>query len=293
MKYWILAIRPKTLTASLGPALLGIALAYFLEAQINLLIALLTLLCALFLQISTNLVNDYYDGIRGTDTERRIGPTRVTVSGMLSAEAVKKGFITTFVISFILGVYLMVHGGLPIVLIGLSSILFAYIYTGGPIPLSHFALGEVLAFIFFGPIAVWGSFYLQTKTHSPLALLLGTGPGFISAALMAINNLRDQFNDRIANKHTLAVIAGETHSRLIPLTFIALSLAVPIVFYYLMKTPLLVFLVCLTPFLFKTEWQRVYSGPIDQELNNSLAATGKFLFLYCLVFSIILIFPLI
>ncbi|MCO4795100.1 MAG: 1,4-dihydroxy-2-naphthoate polyprenyltransferase [Bacteriovoracaceae bacterium] len=284
MKTWLIAVRPKTLFASIGPVLLGLALAWDQTQLINPLTATLTLLCAVFLQIGTNLVNDYYDHVNGVDDHNRLGPTRVTSEGLLSPRKVKAAFILTFILSFLFGIILMYFGGWPIVIIGLSSILFAWAYTGGPIPLSYFGLGEFLALIYFGPIAVWGTWYIQTGNPSINAALLGLGPGLFSATLMAVNNLRDRENDEGKGKVTLAVILGEQGARSLPLLFVLLSLILPILLAVGMNKPSL-FLAILVPFIFFKDWLNLAKGPIDQSLNMTLARTGKCLFLYCLALS--------
>ena len=203
LKYYFLAIRPKTLTASLSPIILALTYTYTQTASINFLLAISTILCALFLQISTNLVNDYYDYKKGIDGNKRLGPIRVTQQGLLKASEVKNAFLFTFFLAFIFGSYIFFHGGLTIIITAVLCFLTAYAYTGGPIPLSYFGLGEFFAFIFFGPVSVWGVYYIQTLQHSNEAILLGFGPGFISALIMSINNLRDINTDALTKKKLL------------------------------------------------------------------------------------------
>lgn len=280
---YILAIRPKTLFASVGPVLLGLSLA-FEQGAFSLFVALLTLSCALLMQMGTNLVNDYFDFKAGIDHQERLGPTRVTQQGLLSEKEVKRAYQLVFLLSFVLGLYLIYKGELPILFIGLSSLLAAYLYTGGPFPLAYFALGEVLALFFFGPVAVWGTYYLQVKEFHSLPLIIGLGPGLISATLMAINNLRDRQSDALTNKRTLALFLGESGARVLPLIFILLSSFVPFYAYQELKTPW-VLLSTFLPYLFIKTWFRILKGPINHELNICLAKTGKFLFLYCALFS--------
>lgn len=282
---WILAIRPKTLFASLGPVILGLAIVYSEFQQINLILALLTALCALLLQASSNLINDYYDGVDGKDSEQRLGPLRVTSSGLIPAPKVKKAFILSLFISFLIGCILMFHGGIPIIIIGISSLFFAWAYTGGPLPLSRLGLGEIAAFIFFGPIPVWGTYFLQTKVHHDLPILFGFVPGFISAALMAVNNLRDREEDRKSGKKTIATILSENGARYLVINFVLLSAF----FLPLVTRELKSLFVILPALLFFNNWKKVITAPIDQDLNNVLANTGKYLFLQCLVHSIVIV----
>lgn len=289
-KALLLASRPKTLPASAGPVILGLALAYNLTNQINSLTAILTLITAIILQVSTNLVNDYYDGIRGIDDDKRLGPTRVTSTGILGPSLLKRSFIITFSIAFLLGIYLMFIGGLPIVAIGLSSIFFAYAYTGGPIPLSYYGLGELLALIFFGPVAVWGTFYIQTGSHHNMALIAGLAPGFISAAIMAINNLRDRETDAKTTKVTLAILLGEKGARALPIIFVLFSTFVPIVHSMIYKSQNIILSATFTSYFFMKTWIALSREPISKRFNIYLANTGKYLFIFCLIYSISLIY---
>ena len=284
MKNWILAIRPKTLLASQAPILLGLAVAYVEIRSINILIAVLTALCALVLQIASNLANDYLDALRGVDNDTRLGPTRVTSSGLITQSAMKNALIVALVIAFVLGIYLMVVGGPFIMVIGLLSLYFAYGYTGGPFPLSYNGLGEVAAFIFFGVIAVVGTTYLQTHSVSRLALILGMGPGFISACILAVNNLRDIASDTDTHKKTLAVRFGEKFQRYLCVMTIFLSIVVCL---YVMVSYQFTWLfpVIILPFFFHKTWLQILFHPIDAKLNTALARTAQYNLLYCLFIS--------
>ncbi|MBC7429566.1 MAG: 1,4-dihydroxy-2-naphthoate polyprenyltransferase [Bacteriovorax sp.] len=284
MKNWLLAIRPKTLFASTAPVFLGLAVAYIENNHLIPIVAVLTLLCALVLQIASNLANDYLDAVRGVDNEARLGPTRVTSSGLISLTKMKNALILTLGVAFLLGIYLMIVGGPVIIFIGLLSLYFAYGYTGGPFPLSYNGLGETAAFIFFGPIAVVGSSYLQTHNITHLAIIAGMGPGFISACILAVNNLRDIVSDSETNKRTLAVRYGEKFQRKLCITFIALSIFTCL---YLMITYHFtwIFPVIILPFLFHKTWLQILFRPIDAKLNQALARTAQYNLIYCLLTS--------
>lgn len=284
MKNWMLAIRPKTLLASQAPIVLGLAVAYVEIRYINVLIAVLTALCALVLQIASNLANDYLDALRGVDNETRLGPTRVTSAGLISLTAMKNALIISLAVAFILGIYLMVVGGPFIMVIGLLSLYFAYGYTGGPFPLSYNGLGEIAAFIFFGVIAVVGTTYLQTHSVSRLALILGMGPGFISACILAVNNLRDIVSDTDTNKRTLAVRFGEKFQRYLCLMTIVLSIVVCLYVMVAYQFKWL-FPVVILPFFFHKTWLQILFHPIDSKLNNALARTAQYNLLYCFFVS--------
>jgi 1,4-dihydroxy-2-naphthoate octaprenyltransferase len=290
MKFWILAARPKTLPASLSPVLLGLAAAKFDGAQISIHIALLTALSALMLQVSSNLINDYYDAIEGVDNEDRLGPQRMTSTGKISPTSMKKGFIITLMVSLALGCYLMAHGGLPIIITGISSLIFCYAYTGGPFPLSRMGLGELLAFIFFGPVAVMGTYYLQTMqmTFGPLIILCGVYAGLLSAMIMSINNVRDYKTDQQTNKFTLPIALGPKLGPKLPLLFLVSSvlvlvkMAIDIQVYQILIAPVALLVVgkMLKPAL---------TGVEGRILNESLAASGKYLFLTSLIISGVLL----
>lgn len=288
MKNWMLAIRPKTLFASVGPVLLGLAVAWSESSTFNIVIAGLTLSCALLLQVGSNLANDYLDAIRGVDNHNRLGPLRVTSAGLITHASMKKGLIATLGAAFLLGIYLMISGGPVIIAVGFISIYFSYGYTGGPFPLSYNGLGEVAAFIFFGPVAVFGTAYLQTHEVSRLALLAGMGPGFISGCILAINNLRDIKSDTETGKRTLAVRFGEKFQRYLCLCLIFFSILTG--FYIAAKyNALFAWLLILLPLLFHRTWLHILYGPIDTKLNTSLQRTAQYNLLYCIVLSIGLI----
>lgn len=284
---WILAIRPKTLFASLGPVILGTSLAYKTYEVFEINILLVTIVCAVLLQISTNLANDFLDAKKGIDTDERLGPTRVTQAKLLTVREVQFGFFAIILSALILGVYLMILGGWPIILIGFLSILFSYAYSGGPFPLSHNGLGEVAAYIFFGPIATMGSHFLQSHIFDLHTFIIGSGVGMISVSILAINNLRDIKSDFKTNKRTLAVRFGEKFQRTLCLFGYLLSLLLLIAFaIYSKYYYTLIALVTIVPFLATIHY--VLKGDINSSLNDHLAATGKYLFLYSLAISLLL-----
>jgi 1,4-dihydroxy-2-naphthoate octaprenyltransferase len=200
--------------------------------------ALAALLGGMLIQIGTNLANDYFDFKKGADTATRVGPQRVTQSGLLAPETVRNGFILSFLAAFIIGIYLVYLGGWPIVWIGLVSLLLGVIYTGGPFPLAYHGLAELPAFLFFGPLACATTTYVQTGRWSTAAVLAGSAAGFFSMALLAINNLRDYQEDRKTGKRTLTAVFGRNFgvieyslalllATLAPLTFLLTEPARP------------------------------------------------------------------
>lgn len=205
---WILATRPRTLTAGAAPVVAGtgFAAADGVFAQLP---ALAALVGALLIQVATNLANDYYDFVKGGDTGERLGPVRVTQAGILPPGAVFRGMVLTLVLAFLTGVYLVWVGGWPVAAIGLVSMLMGVCYTGGPYPLSYNGLGDVFVFVFFGLVATATTYYVQAGFWSPDAILAGAGLGAMSTAMLVVNNLRDRETDGAAGKRTLAVRFGD------------------------------------------------------------------------------------
>ncbi len=286
-KIWWLAARPKTLWASVGPVLMGTALA-IADGKFHPLSAFITLLAAVAIQIGTNFANDYYDFHKGADQGERLGPTRATQAGWVRPEAMKRAFIITFAIAFVLGLYLIVRGGWPILAIGLAAIFFGILYTAGPAPLGYTGLADIFVLVFFGPIAVAGTYYVQAlQWHWP-AIIAGLGIGFLSVALLTINNLRDVENDARAGKKTLAVRFGKQFARWeFAGSFIAAALLpLSLIKWYPTKVSL-VMLTVFTIILFIPLKRTVWNYQDPRELNEVLARTGKSIFYYALFFFLI------
>ncbi len=204
---WVLAARPKTLPAAAAPVLVGAALAAF-RGGFAPMPAAAALLGALLIQIATNLANDYFDFVKGADTDERVGPTRVTQAGLITPGAVRNAMVATLAAALVVGIYLVQVGGWPIVWIGVASLVCAVAYTGGPFPLGYHGLGDLFVFVFFGLIAVAGTVYVQMGTFPPEAWLAGAGIGAMSTAILVVNNLRDIDTDARAGKRTMAVRLG-------------------------------------------------------------------------------------
>ena len=213
LRAWFLACRPKTLPVSLSPVVVGSAIAWHDTHALLWLPLLAAALGAAFIQIGTNLFNDVGDFLRGTDTPDRLGPKRATAEGWLTPGAVKAGAWLCFAQAFLCGIYLVWHGGWPIVAIGLASLAAGWAYTGGPKPIAYGPLGEFFVFIFFGLVAVGGSYYLQTLNLTPTALLAAALVGIHAAAVITVNNYRDHDGDARNGKNTLAVRLGRPATR--------------------------------------------------------------------------------
>ncbi|HYX90253.1 MAG TPA: 1,4-dihydroxy-2-naphthoate polyprenyltransferase, partial [Myxococcaceae bacterium] len=199
---WILAARPKTLAAAVMPVCVGTALAYG-SGKGRAGPALAALAGALLIQIGTNLANDFFDFKKGADTGARLGPTRVTQAGLIAPEAVFTAAMLAFGAAVAVGLYLTWVAGWPILVIGLLSVASGYAYTGGPYPLGYHGLGDAFVFVFFGLVAVAGTYYAHALALTPLAVAAGVPLGALSTGLLAVNNLRDVETDARAGKRTL------------------------------------------------------------------------------------------
>ena len=207
LEIWLEATRPKTLPAAVAPVLLGTAMAQHL-GDLQALPALFCLGFAVLVQIGTNFANDYLDGVKGTDTDARLGPRRAVATGLVAPEAMKWATIGILALAFCLGLSLILYGGWWLLVVGVSSVICAWIYTGGPYPLAYNALGDVFVVIFFGLIAVGCTFYVQAGQITLAVLLLGLACGLIVNNILVVNNYRDIEEDRLANKKTLVVLLG-------------------------------------------------------------------------------------
>ena len=208
LKACVLAARPKTLPAAIVPVWAGCVLAWKLSGSFDFLLALCTLGGAVAIQIATNFFNDAIDARKGADTERRLGPTRVTASGMMQPRTVMRLATLFLGIAVLCGVVLYQARGWPIIAIGVPSLFLAYGYTGGPFPLAYRGMGELFVIGFFGLVAVAGTVFIQTGGWPREALLLGLQIGMLSSVLISINNLRDREEDATTGKRTLAVRFG-------------------------------------------------------------------------------------
>jgi 1,4-dihydroxy-2-naphthoate octaprenyltransferase len=207
VQIWFEATRPKTLPAAVAPVVLGTAMAHS-DGQFHLLPAAICLAFALLVQIGTNFANDYLDGIKGTDTDARLGPRRAVATGLVSAFTMKWAAIGILAFAFWLGLSLIYFGGWWLLAVGLSSVLCAWIYTGGPYPLAYNGLGDVFVVLFFGLIAVTCTFYVQAGFVSQGVILLGLACGLVVNNILVVNNYRDIDEDLLANKRTLVVLLG-------------------------------------------------------------------------------------
>ena len=280
MNKWIIGARPRTLPAAVAPVVVATALA---GSDASLFPALLALIVSLSLQVGVNYANDYSDGIRGTDADR-VGPTRITASGMATPASVKAAAFISFGVGAVAGLGLAVMTSWWLIAVGLISILAAWGYTGGKNPYGYLGLGELFVFIFFGVVATVGTFYVQTESITANSVLASIPMGTFACALLAINNIRDRALDAPAGKKTLAVRLGDRKARyffvaLIVLGYLAvLAMGKPWVLLTLITLPVALQLV-----------RGVLGSAQGRELIPFLAKTGQLQLLFALTFSLSLV----
>ncbi len=216
MNRWVAGARPRTLPAAAVPVAVGTAVAAVEMAGSGETVvawrAVAALVVAVAIQVATNYVNDYADGVRGTD-DRRVGPVRLVASGLATAGEVKRAALVTFGVAVVAGLALAVAVGPELLVVGAASMAAGYLYTGGPRPYGYAGLGEVFVFAFFGVVATAGSTYVQTETLPGLALAASVPVGLLATALLVTNNLRDIPTDTVSGKRTLAVRLGDGATR--------------------------------------------------------------------------------
>jgi 1,4-dihydroxy-2-naphthoate octaprenyltransferase len=275
-----MAVRPKTLAAAVSPVLIGTGLAAF-RGAFRPLPALMALIGALLIQIATNLANDYYDFVRGADTAERVGPVRVTQAGLLAPATVRRAMVAVMVAAVLVGSYLVWVGGWPILWVGVLSLVCAVAYTGGPFPLAYLGLGDLFVFVFFGLVAVAGTYWVQARALPPDALLAGAGVGALSTAILVVNNLRDLATDTRVGKRTLAVRIGCLATAVQYTILLVVGVAAPVLGILVYEWPtvtaaagLVTTVVCVTPL--RTVW-----GHRDpRELVPALGQTARGVALY-------------
>ena len=281
MRIWMQAARLRTLPAALCPVLVGCSMAAE-DSVLHPLSAAAALAGAVIIQIGTNFANDYFDFVNGVDNDERIGPARATQTGAVSPEAMKRAFIATFSLLIPVVAYLAYRGGWPIAALGAASVASGILYTGGPRPLGYMGLGDIFVLVFFGPVAVGGTYYVQSLEIPAETLFAGLAPGLLSTAILVVNNLRDMEADRTTGKNTLAVRFGPGFARAEFTACIAGAAAVAIWFgaggrpwVYLAA------LSCMAAWpMLSSMWRE--SG---RDLDKNLSRTGRLLVLYSVLFS--------
>jgi 1,4-dihydroxy-2-naphthoate polyprenyltransferase len=283
-RIWLMAARPRTLPAAVAPVLVGTALAAT-EDTFKVLTFLAALLGALFIQVGTNLSNDYSDARRGADTEDRLGPVRVTAGGLVPPRQVLVATYVAFALAVLAGSYLIATAGWELLLVGAASILAGVLYTGGPRPYGYEGLGEVFVFLFFGVVAVAGSYYAQVEELEWEALVLAVPVGLLASAILVVNNVRDLETDRRAGKRTLAVRMGRERTRVLYVAMVACAfLTAQLPWLLGSLSPWLLLSLLAVPLavpVIRTVRTRT-DGPA---LNGALGGTGKLQLAFCLLLS--------
>jgi 1,4-dihydroxy-2-naphthoate octaprenyltransferase len=287
-RVWIWAARPKTLGAAVAPVLVGTGMAVEAGAW-HPLSAFLALLGAVLIQIGVNYHNDYADYVQGADTEDRVGPLRVTQAGLVAPKTMRRATIVVFGLAVLSGLYLIYRGGWPILAVGIASIGAAVWYTAGRYSLAALGLADLFVFVFFGPVAVGGTYYVQALSLSPEVLVAGAGPGLLSIAILLVNNVRDVAEDREAGKRTLVVRFGRRFGVVAYGTCVVGALLLSKVLAFgLIGTetrlwavaPLLLLPLAVRPI-------RTMAATTDPEqLNPLLGATGRILLLWAVLFTV-------
>ena len=295
---WVIAARPQTLPAAAAPVAVGTGLAVH-DGVFAALPAVAALLGAALIQVGTNFANDYYDAVQGADTEQREGFTRVTAGGLIDAAMVKRAMYLTFAAAILLGTYLVYVGGVPIMVIGLLSVASGIAYTGGPYPLGYHGLGDLFVFVFFGLVAVAGTYYVQAAAVLADPLAVGITPGTLPAAvlvaalpiaalstdILVVNNVRDREEDATTGKRTLAVRFGYEVARAEFVVLLGVAYVIPLWFLVRPGYSVAVLLPYLTLPYAAHIAHTILTRTAGEVLNPALERTGRLLAGYAALFA--------
>ncbi len=285
VRLWLRAARPRTLPAAVAPVAVGTALAAS-EGRLRPLACVCALIGSVFIQVGTNLSNDYSDARRGADAEDRLGPVRVTAGGLMPPRRVLVGTWVAFGIAVAAGAYLVAVAGWELLAVGAASILAGVLYTGGPRPYGYEGLGELFVFLFFGLVAVVGSYYVQTEHLRWEAFALAAPVGLLAAAILVVNNIRDVDTDRRAGKRTLAVRLGRPRARRIYQGAVLLSFLGPPLIWLAGGLSAWLLLPLLTAPLAVPLSRTVATREDGPSLNRALAHTGGLLAAFSLLLAV-------
>jgi 1,4-dihydroxy-2-naphthoate octaprenyltransferase len=284
LRLWLVAARPRTLPAAVAPVLVGTALAGTEDVFKPLRFAA-ALVGSIFIQIGTNLANDYSDARRGADTEDRLGPVRVTAGGLMPPRRVLVGTWVAFGVAVAAGSYLAAVAGWELLVVGVVSIAAGVLYTGGPRPYGYEGLGELFVFVFFGLVAVGGSYFVQTEDLRWEAVALGVPVGLLAAAILVVNNVRDVETDRRAGKRTLAVRLGRERAVVVFSVMLALSYAALPAIAIAGDLELWILLPLASLPLALPLWPTLSARRDGPSLNKLLADTGRLLAVFSLLLA--------
>jgi 1,4-dihydroxy-2-naphthoate octaprenyltransferase len=284
LSLWLMAIRPKTLPACAGPVLVGTAPA-LAHDSFRFLPALAALLASLLFQIGVNFANDYFDARRGVDTEDRLGPTRVTQSGLIPPEQVWTATRVCLGLAGLFVLVLVMYGGWPILALGVAGILAALAYSGGPYPLASHGLADYAVFFFFGPAAVGGSYYVQAGDMSLPVLAASVPVGLLITAILQVNNYRDMDTDTRADKRTMAVRLGRKWSVRYYAGLLGGSYILPVLLWLDGPLSAAAALLPLLSLPLALRCVREMHTVTGSPLNDTLAKTARLSFLFSTLFA--------
>lgn len=303
---WVMAARPQTLPAGASPVVIGIGLAVH-DGVFAPVPALAALIGAVLIQVGTNFANDYFDAVKGADTADREGFTRVTAGGLIPARRVKLATGAAYGLALVVGVYLVAIGGVPILVVGLSSIIAGILYTGGPYPYGYYGLGDLFVFVYFGVVAVTGTYYVQAAATLPRvapfpisippgtvtagALVASLAAAGLTTAILVVNNVRDIETDAAAGKQTLAVLLGYTLSRVEFVVLLGIAYAVPPVLWFEFGYAPTVLLPIVTVPLAVDLTETMLTRTDGDALNPALERAGQLLALFAVLFAAGLALP--
>ncbi len=283
-KYWIFAARPKTLPASVIPVIIGCVLTWS-ENQFKWIPALICFLFALIAQIVSNFLNDYYDFVKGSDREDRLGPERAVAQGWISPQSMLRASIILMLFACLLGCGIIYYAGWKMIFVGLAVCLGAFAYSAGPYPLAYNGWGDICVIIFYGLIPVGFTYYVQTLSWSPIVFFCGFSTGLVCSNILVANNYRDREQDRTSNKQTTIVIFGEKFGRYFYLLngIVGTITCLNFLFYNNYYASFLPFVYLIPHFL---TWKKMCKIDTGKELNNILSQSARNLIIFGILLSI-------
>lgn len=282
---WVEAARPKTLAAAFVPVLVGATLAWN-HGHMSWTNSIVALACAFLIQIGTNFANDYFDFIKGSDTDERIGFRRATAAGLITPKKMLRATIITMALAFFLGLYLVWAAGWIVLFIGILSLVFGILYTGGPFPLGYNGLGDVFVFIFFGLVAVMTTYYINAFEWSEESFWASLAVGALCVNILVVNNLRDVEQDKKSGKKTLGVIFGEGALKFEYALMLAIAFSIPPHFYFVLKYEIGVLLPFVILPLAIYHAYKIWTEKNKMNLNAMLEQTARFMLLFGTLLSL-------
>lgn len=285
LSIWIEAARPQTLAAAVIPVIVGASLAFQSEL-LNWTNTSVALICAMLIQIGTNFANDYFDFVKGSDTDERIGFRRATAAGLTTPKQMLNATILTMALAFFLGLYLVWSAGWVVLVVGLLSLLFGILYTGGPFPLGYNGLGDLFVFIFFGIVAVMTTYYVNALEWSEASFWASLAVGALCVNILVVNNLRDVEQDKKSGKKTLGVLFGERALKLEYTLMVLLAYAIPPHFLVQLEYNFWILLPFAALPLACYYVYRIWTEEDKFQLNPMLERTAQFMVIFGILFSI-------